>query len=126
MRANTSETHRLIGYKHWLLAEASTFLTSSQTLLSSTIKNITYTSSGVAVHLTSGESYTADHALVTFSVGVLQHDDVKFEPKLPGWKQEAIDSMKMATYTKIFLVFDRKFWSGSEVSLNSIHPIELA
>lgn len=29
------------------------------------------------------------------SLGVLQHDDVAFEPPLPMWKKEAIHSMNM-------------------------------
>ena len=37
----------------------------------------------------------ADYALVTFSVGVLQNDDVAFDPVLPDWKQEAIQSINM-------------------------------
>lgn len=109
-------TSKNIGYKHFLLAEAATFLKpAEQVSLSSTVKNITHTSSGVTVYLTDGTALTADHALVTFSVGVLQHQDVTFHPSLPAWKTEAIASMKMATYTKIFLIFPEKFWHSSEV-----------
>ncbi len=32
-----------------------------------------------------------------------------------AYKQEAIQSMVMATYTKIFFKFDRKFWFDTEV-----------
>ena len=31
------------------------------------------------------------------SLGVLQHDDVRFEPPLPMWKREAIHSMTMVS-----------------------------
>ena len=47
------------------------------------------------VTLLNGSELSADYALTTFSLGVLQHDDVAFEPELPSWKQEAIHSMAM-------------------------------
>jgi len=47
------------------------------------------------VRLFDGSELRADYALVTFSLGVLQHDDVTFEPELPSWKKEAIYSMGM-------------------------------
>ncbi|KAI3615598.1 polyamine oxidase [Moniliophthora roreri] len=34
-----------------------------------------------------------------------------------GWKQEAIQSIVMATYTKIFLRFSEKFWFDTEMGL---------
>ncbi|KAF8316776.1 amine oxidase [Clavulina sp. PMI_390] len=105
------------GYKHILLSEAASFLKPTQTLLNATVANISYSASGVTVYLVDGTQLTADHALVTFSVGVLQHTDVVFQPPFPAWKWEAIVSMKMATYTKIFLVFPEKFWSSSEMGL---------
>lgn len=47
-----------------------------------------------------GLELSADYALITFSLGVLQHDDVTFEPGLPLWKREAIQSMDMVwTFT---------------------------
>jgi monoamine oxidase len=49
----------------------------------------------VSVHTTDGRTFEADYALVTFSVGVLQNDDVVFKPTLPDWKQEAINSIVM-------------------------------
>lgn len=54
----------------------------------------------------------ADYAITTFSVGVLQSDAVTFEPPLPDWKNIAINTMQIGTYTKIFLQFppDQIFW----------------
>lgn len=89
-----------------------------QTLLNATANSITYTDSGATIQLTNGKTLTADHLLVTVSVGVLQHDeDLAFHPALPDWKREAIDAMKMATYTKIFLKFDNKWWDNTEVCI---------
>lgn len=49
------------------------------------------------------------------SLGVLQNDAVTFEPELPFWKQEGIETFSMGTYTKIFLQFppDQVFWNTS-------------
>ncbi|KIO24752.1 hypothetical protein M407DRAFT_76603 [Tulasnella calospora MUT 4182] len=106
------------GFQHILQDEADTFLKRSNVLLSSTVTDIDYSDSGVSVKLKSGEKLKAKYALVTFSVGVLQHpEDVKFKPAFPEWKQEAIDSMKMGTYTKIFLQWDKKFWDNNEMGL---------
>lgn len=83
------------GFKHFIQAEAAEFLQPNQVLLNSTVQTIAYSSNGVSVTLTTGEVLEADYALCTFSLGVLQNDDVVFEPELPDWKQEAIQSMVM-------------------------------
>ncbi|TDL27142.1 amine oxidase [Rickenella mellea] len=105
------------GFKTFIQAEGAEFLKPSQVLLNSTVKSVSYSTSGVTVTLTNGKNLTADYALCTFSVGVLQNDDVVFHPSLPDWKQEAIQSMVMATYTKIFLQFPHKFWFDTEMGL---------
>ena len=104
------------GFKTIIQQEAAEFLQSDHLLLNATVDMISYSGKGVSVNLTDGSVLSADYALVTFSgkrtwrstrqipvdyghpVGVLQHDDVKFEPELPQWKQEAIDSMTMVQY----------------------------
>lgn len=58
--------------------------------------------------------FSAPHVVSTFSVGVLQHQDVKFVPRLPDWKKEAIFTFAMATYQKIFLLFEEQFWGEEE------------
>ncbi|KIN94126.1 hypothetical protein M404DRAFT_413684 [Pisolithus tinctorius Marx 270] len=98
-------------------AEAATFLNTSQVLFNQTVKTIQYNQNGVTVQTTDGYSLTADHALVTFSAGVLQNTDVVFEPALPDWKREAISSIEMSVYTKIFLQFKEKFWFDTGIGL---------
>jgi polyamine oxidase len=83
------------GFKTFIQEEANEFLTANQVLLNKTVEKIAYSASGVKVTLTDGETISGDYALCTFSLGVLQNDDVKFEPRLPDWKMEAIYSMKM-------------------------------
>jgi polyamine oxidase len=69
-------------------------------LLNATVATIEYSDSGVSVVLVDGRVLTAEYAICTFSLGVLQHDDVRFEPPLPAWKAEAIQSMTMVRYVE--------------------------
>ena len=64
-------------------------------MLNSTVQIIRYDASGVEVQLESGKILRAEYVIVTFSLGVLQNDEVVFEPRLPAWKVEAIESMTM-------------------------------
>jgi polyamine oxidase len=91
------------GFKTIIQQEAEEFLAPDQLLLNSIVTSISYSGDGVSVTLKDGSVLVADYALVTFSLGVLQHDDVKFQPELPMWKQEAIDSMTMVD-TLFFLI----------------------
>ncbi|KAJ7485571.1 amine oxidase [Mycena latifolia] len=105
------------GFKHLIQAEAQTFLKPGQTLLNATVRTIAHSNDGVVVTLVNGTKISADYAITTFSLGVLQNNDVVFEPALPMWKQEAIQSMSMATYTKIFLQFKDNFWFDTQFAL---------
>ncbi|KAN0080027.1 hypothetical protein V8E55_009593 [Tylopilus felleus] len=105
------------GFKYLVDAEAAEFLQPQQVIYNQTVDLIEYGEDSVTVHTTGGVTITADHVLCTFSVGVLQNTDVVFQPLLPGWKIEAINSIEMATYTKIFLQFDENFWFPTEMGL---------
>ena len=65
--------------------------------------------------------YCAPHAIVTFSLGVLKSDAVKFIPPLPIIKQKAIDKGEMGLYLKIFLEFEHIFWKGEAHVDNILH-----
>mmetsp|Transcript_173934 Transcript_173934/g.423056 ORF Transcript_173934/g.423056 Transcript_173934/m.423056 type:complete len:769 (-) Transcript_173934:186-2492(-) len=69
---------------------------------------------GVIVKTAGGEVYSGDYAIVTFSIGVLQSDRVKYQPPLPRWKLRTFYSNNNGIYTKIFLQFDRQFWPDTE------------
>ncbi|MCJ1309385.1 hypothetical protein MMC25_003044 [Agyrium rufum] len=105
------------GFSAFIKGEASTFLTKDdpRLLLNTIVKNISYSDSGVTVHNKDGSCISADYAICTFSLGVLQNDVVKFVPELPSWKQVGIESFQMGTYTKVFLQFppDQVFWDTS-------------
>ena len=83
------------GLKYLIQAEAEEFLQSSQVRLQATVVTIEYSDSAVSVTLTDGTKLSARYAICTFSLGVLQNDDVQFNPPLPEWKVEAIQSMTM-------------------------------
>jgi len=104
------------GFKTFIQKEAE-FLAPHQVSLNSVVKTIAYTGKGVSVTLVNGTTLEADYALVSFSLGVLQNDDVTWEPKLPAWKTEAIEGMSMGTYTKIFMQFPTKFWFDTEIAI---------
>ncbi|KAK7041761.1 hypothetical protein VNI00_009050 [Paramarasmius palmivorus] len=105
------------GFKYLIQAEAQSFLKAGQVQLNSVVSNISYSDSGVMVTLKDGRTYSGSYAICTFSLGVLQWNDVLFEPQFPDWKLEAIQSSVMATYTKIFLRFSEKFWFDTEMGL---------
>ncbi|KAI9430827.1 amine oxidase [Lactarius indigo] len=109
------------GFKYLIQAEAAEFLHPSQIRLRAAVATIEYSDSGVSVTLTDGTSLTAQYAICTFSLGVLQNDDVCFDPPLPEWKgrgnlqHDDGNKWGCGTYTKIFLQFPEKFWFDTQV-----------
>ncbi|KAI4252646.1 MAG: hypothetical protein LQ352_004169 [Teloschistes flavicans] len=105
------------GFNAFIKGEASSFLNDKdeRLLLNTVVTNISYDDCGVTVYNRDGSCIQADYAICTFSLGVLQSDDISFDPELPSWKQEGIETFSMGTYTKIFLQFpsDKVFWNTS-------------
>ncbi|KAG0176658.1 hypothetical protein DFQ28_007059 [Apophysomyces sp. BC1034] len=108
------------GFNYILQQESKKFLkhNDSRLMLDTRITDIFYDDQNVTVVTDNGHRIVADYAICTFSLGVLQNDDVKFHPPFPEWKREALLSFHMTTYTKIFLRFDTKFW-GDWQNLNA-------
>ncbi|KAL2277135.1 hypothetical protein FJTKL_00265 [Diaporthe vaccinii] len=101
------------GFNKFVIGEAHEFLTAddARLLLERVVTSVTYSEDGVTVQLDDGdECVEAEHAICTFSLGVLQNEIVEFDPPLPTWKREAIESFQMGTYTKIFFQFNETFW----------------
>lgn len=66
----------------------------------------------VRVECKDGSSYSADHVICTVSLGVLKERHLSmFEPLLPRWKFDSIDGMMIGTLDKIYLEFEKPFWS---------------
>lgn len=64
---------------------------------------------GVVVKTNKGKFF-ADYVIVTFSLGVLQNDVVRFEPELPRWKQKIFLEETFGLYQKVFFQFPEQFW----------------
>lgn len=107
------------GYVHIVECLADMFLTpkDSRLQLNTTVKEIKWNEHNVNVITDGGDVYTADYALITFSIGVLKSGLVRFTPELPKWKLEAIFKLNMVIYTKIFVKFPSKFWDDEEYIL---------
>lgn len=104
------------GFNTIVKGEASTFLqeNDSRLKLDTAITNISYSEDGVTITNSDGTCVSAAYAICTFSLGVLQNNAVDFKPELPSWKETAIHSFQMATYTKIFLQFNETFWPSDK------------
>lgn len=74
-------------------------------------ENSSSNSSQVTVICTDGSSYSADHVIITVSVGVLKENHrTWFKPKLPPYKVNSIEHVTLGTVNKIFLKFPQKWW----------------
>ena len=105
------------GYATLVHEEAKLLATDRNILYNSTVTIVTYSNSSVNITLKNGLIILADYAICTFSIGVLQHNDVQFIPQFPAWKRESIFTFKMVTFTKNFLQFPYKFWNDTQFFL---------
>ncbi|CAI9754467.1 unnamed protein product [Fraxinus pennsylvanica] len=69
---------------------------------------------GVKVTVQDGRTFIADAAVVTVPLGVLKSNCIKFEPRLPEWKEEAIKDLGIGIENKIVLLFKKVFWPNVE------------
>ncbi|XP_062502682.1 uncharacterized protein LOC134179721 [Corticium candelabrum] len=76
--------------------------------VNSLVREIQYSDDSVTVTLEDGSVYIAEYAVVTFSLGVLQHDDVTFTPQLPLWKRMAITRFYMAPLGVVYAYYEPK------------------
>ncbi|TDG50778.1 hypothetical protein AWZ03_002767 [Drosophila navojoa] len=66
------------------------------------------------------EKYSADHVVITFSLGVLKHSSTLFQPSLPDSHCKAINSMGFGNVCKIFVEFQEKFWPDDWRGFNAL------
>lgn len=65
----------------------------------------------ISVKCSDGSLYTADHVIVTFSLGVLKDvHKTLFHPILPSSVRLAIDSIGFETINKVFMEFEFPWW----------------
>ena len=85
------------------------------------VRSVSHDDRGVTVRASTPEgpvALTADRALVTLPLGILQSGQVAFEPALPGDKQDAVRRLGTGRLDKLFLLFDDVFWGDAEVIVN--------
>jgi predicted NAD/FAD-dependent oxidoreductase len=77
--------------------------------LNQVVRQIRWGAGGVTV-ATDRDTYTADRAVVTLPLGVLQSAAVTFSPALPRRKQQALTALRMGVLNKCYLRFPEVFW----------------
>jgi len=81
---------------------------------------------GVRVSCADGTTHTADAAVVTLPLGILQRPEgaaghVQMLPPLPDWKAHALGRGRMACLNKLFLIFDQCYWPKEQYSFAYIN-----
>lgn len=69
---------------------------------------------GVKVTVEDGSTFVADAAIIAVPLGVLKSNCIKFEPRLPEWKEAAIKELGVGIENKIILHFQDVFWPNVE------------
>ena len=75
--------------------------------VSSVVTRIAYDDRRVSLRLDSGESLTADRAIVTVPLGVLKSDALRFSPALPYAHQHAISTLQTGVVDVVWLQIRR-------------------
>ncbi|CAN1199843.1 Polyamine oxidase 2 [Linum perenne] len=78
------------------------------------VNSIVRRHNGVKVTTENGRAFVADAVIVAVPLGVLKSKTITFDPKLPDWKEEAIDGIGVGIENKIALHFDNVFWPNVE------------
>lgn len=78
-------------------------------------------SNGVRITTAQGE-FTADVAVVTLPVGVLQSGDVEITPPLPEPNVTALAHLRMNAFEKVFLRFPVRFWDDGVYAIRQHGP----
>ncbi|XP_043470349.1 spermine oxidase-like isoform X2 [Leptopilina heterotoma] len=93
----------------------------NNTILNTEVTLIDYSKSDekIMVQTSNGEIFSADHVIVTCSLGVLKdrHHSM-FKPSLPKRKQKTIEALEFGNVGKIFLSFEEYWWTKETVFLD--------
>lgn len=77
--------------------------------LNQVVTKINYETSLIEID-TQNHKYHTRAVIITVPVSVLKAKKITFTPPLPAEKTAAFSQIKMGTYDKIFLYFDKMFW----------------
>jgi len=73
---------------------------------------------------TSAGLITAQACVVTVPLGVLKAGAIQFTPELPATKQGAIERLGFGVVNKVYLGFERAFWSPGAVSSQFVGQVD--
>lgn len=82
---------------------------------------VRWSAEGVSVTTDHGD-FTADTAVVTVPIGVLQSGGLVFEPSLPEPNWGALSRLRMNAFEKIILRFPTKFWDVNAYAIRQQGP----
>ncbi|KAL8136410.1 hypothetical protein V2J09_002411 [Rumex salicifolius] len=80
----------------------------------SRVTNVVRHHAGVKVTVEDGTVLASDTAIIAAFLGVLKVGIIKFEPRLPKWKEAAISELGVGIENKFVLHFDQVFWPNVE------------
>ncbi len=83
------------------------------------VNSVSYDQNGVKVETSAG-GFSASKSVVTFPLGVLKNNVVRFDPLLPPKKQKAIDRLEMGVLNKVYLKFPAVFWDEEEEAISYV------
>uniref|UniRef100_A0A915J463 Amine oxidase domain-containing protein n=1 Tax=Romanomermis culicivorax TaxID=13658 RepID=A0A915J463_ROMCU len=88
-------------------------------VLGKSVRLVDYSSSRVRLILSDDTQLYADHVMVTSSLGYLKRNAAfMFRPPLPMEKRVTIQKMGFGTIDKLYLIFEKPFWSHNLQTLN--------
>ncbi|CAL8109981.1 unnamed protein product [Orchesella dallaii] len=74
---------------------------------------------GIRITCSDGSQHTCDHAICTFSLGVLKHFHKSlFSPQLSDIKQKTIENLGIGCVNKLHFDFKTKWWPDSIIGFN--------
>ncbi len=88
-----------------------------QVRLGEVVSAVEVADSGVRVRTTSG-SWRASSVIVTVPLGVLQSEDIVFDPPLPEEKRAAMARLRMGNLEKVILRYETAWWRANQDRLN--------
>ncbi len=89
------------------------------------VERVAYGDGDTAVRVQTNQGeFTADRAIVTVPLGVLQKGRIQFDPTLPAQKTAAINSLGMGLLHKTYLRFPEPFWDKRKHFVDRIPEIK--
>eukprot|EP00759_Apiculatamorpha_spiralis_P032988 PhF_6_TR34217/c0_g1_i4/m.50181 len=72
-----------------------------------------------------GKQFLADYVVCTVPLGVLQANTITFTPSLPSSVTEKLNRLGMGLLNKVFMKFEKKFWTRPLLAVAPGDPVEL-